>query len=412
MDCEVYSIIDVKNDSLKLPANFNNGESFDMAIPKHDYNLLDNKDELSIRRFMDFIYPNSDGYLAYESHKDNFSALTQKSVGFSKQAIDYKGKQPKEVFYTKTAIIEKVGLRKKIRVMVPFDVDKLLNNSPNKYHKISLQGKRVNFNFKPKRIFIVEGGTKPGVAKGTNVDGLRIFFKNKTTDLAEGTEYETLIKPTYNEEIDTRSLTMPIPRLFKNRTSGTLVEFVATYPPGEDLPNFTLTGYNDSIDSQSVACHSEDIPKMINVRTAHYRTAYPAYEEPDNSVVLSIESPVVTTGAVDKGAANVEPNNSAVLSIKSPVVPSAWLVNEDEEDIYGYSGDEDDNTKKKSAAAGASTVQGGEQPKAIMPAVAKRAKRVRFASPLEQPALEEIDNLGITTHPVTHPVPKRAKRMH
>ena len=71
-DCEVYSIIDIKNNSLQLPVVFNGNESYKLTIPKYDYNLLDNTDEHTIRRFMDFVYhENLDGYLTYDSNEVN-----------------------------------------------------------------------------------------------------------------------------------------------------------------------------------------------------------------------------------------------------------------------------------------------------------------------------------------------------
>jgi hypothetical protein len=65
-NCEVYSIIDTLNDNVKFPLKLNTGTS-DIVIPKHDYNFLDDKDEHSIRKFMDFIYANDNGYLSYRS---------------------------------------------------------------------------------------------------------------------------------------------------------------------------------------------------------------------------------------------------------------------------------------------------------------------------------------------------------
>jgi hypothetical protein len=65
-NCEVYSIIDTLNDNVKFPLKLNTGTS-DMVIPKHDYNFWNNKDEHSIRKFMDFIYTNDNGYLSYKS---------------------------------------------------------------------------------------------------------------------------------------------------------------------------------------------------------------------------------------------------------------------------------------------------------------------------------------------------------
>jgi hypothetical protein len=42
-----------------------------MVIPKHDYNFFDDKDEHSIRKFMDLIYKDDNGYLAYKSNIPN-----------------------------------------------------------------------------------------------------------------------------------------------------------------------------------------------------------------------------------------------------------------------------------------------------------------------------------------------------
>lgn len=65
-NCEVYSIIDTLNDNVKFPLTLNT-ETREMVIPKHDYNFFDDKDEHSIRKFMDFIYKNENGYLSYKS---------------------------------------------------------------------------------------------------------------------------------------------------------------------------------------------------------------------------------------------------------------------------------------------------------------------------------------------------------
>lgn len=65
-NCEVYSIIDTLNDNVKFPLMLNTGTR-EMVIPKHDYNFFDHKDEHSIRKFMDFIYKNDNGYLSYKS---------------------------------------------------------------------------------------------------------------------------------------------------------------------------------------------------------------------------------------------------------------------------------------------------------------------------------------------------------
>jgi hypothetical protein len=377
MDCEVYSIIDLKNDSLKLRAFLNQGESFDLAIPKHDYNLLDNKDELSIRRFMDFIYPNSDGYLTYQSHKDNFSVLTQKSVGFTKNALDYKGKQPKGVNYTKYGVLNRVLMEKKLHVELPFDSDKLLNNSPNEHHGISLKGKRVMFNYEPKRIFIEKGGTV--ISADFNINTIRFYDSNTMVKSKDN----TLVKSKGNlvesgfEEVDSILLNKPKPKGII--TSGTILEVVATYPPEQTLPVFRLLGYNNiSIDSQSRTGYTEDTPlKTYKLRTDHYRTDRTAPEESINSSVIHIESPLVPSALMDVdedediyGYSGDEDDNSAVAGPSAvqaaepwqAIIPSRPIYVDEDEDIYGYSGDEDDN----SAVAGPSAVQAAEQPEAIV----------------------------------------------
>jgi hypothetical protein len=70
-DCEVYSIIDTFNDSSKFITNLGCGGKYPTIIPKHDYHFLDNKDEHSIRKFMDFFYQNDNGSLTYKSNIAN-----------------------------------------------------------------------------------------------------------------------------------------------------------------------------------------------------------------------------------------------------------------------------------------------------------------------------------------------------
>src|SRR6478735_5523625 len=62
-----------------------------------------------------------------------------------------------------------------------------------------------------------------------------------------------------------------------------------------------------------------------------------------------INSPTLPKGSVRVLPAPEEPINSPVLPIKPPMDTSAWLV-PDDEDIYGYSEDED-NTKNNSGGA-------------------------------------------------------------
>jgi hypothetical protein len=137
-DCEVYSIIDIKNNSLQLPVVFNGNESYKLTIPKYDYNLLDNTDEHTIRRFMDFIYhENSDGYLTYDSNEVNNiatgkwdssevnsiargkkdssevnNAAKGKRVHFTKEDIDHKkGKIPGK-YYRKVRFTQDIDFKK------------------------------------------------------------------------------------------------------------------------------------------------------------------------------------------------------------------------------------------------------------------------------------------------------------
>jgi len=186
-DCEVYSIIDIKNNSLQLPVVFNEKESYKLTIPKHDYNLLDNTDEHTIRRFMDFIYhENSDGYLTYDSSEVNSvatgkrdssevnsvatgkkdssevnSVKTKKRVHFAKEAIDYKiGKRPgkygpgtkKRVHFTKEAIDYKIGKEPGRYIYnrsgSPAAEARVTKGKElrDKYHQIYLKGKRVQIN--------------------------------------------------------------------------------------------------------------------------------------------------------------------------------------------------------------------------------------------------------------------------
>jgi hypothetical protein len=417
-DCEVYSIIDLKNDSLKLRALLNEGESFDLAIPKHDYNLLDNKDELSIRRFMDFIYPNSDEYLTYQSHKDNFSVLTQKSVGFSKNALDYKGKQPRGVNYTKYGVLNRVIMEKKLCVELPFDSDKLLNNSPNKYHGISLKGKRVMFNYEPKRIFIEKGG--PVISADFNINTIRFYDGNTMVKSKDNTLVKSkgnLVGTRY-EEFDSILLNKPKPKGII--TSGAILEVVATYPPEHTLPVFKLLGYNNiSIDSQSRTGYTENTPLMTyNLRTNHYRTDTTAPEESINSTVIHIESPLAPSTPMDVdedediyGYSGDEDDNSAVAGASAvqaaepwqAIIPSRPMDVDEDEDIYGYSGDEDDN----SAVAGASAVQAAEQPEAIVATEDSLMELPLEDSPGYMPYSEEAespdDNASDSSHSTVVP---------
>lgn len=71
-NCEIYSIIDIKNESCKFKLNSWGGEEI-VAIPKHDYHFWGHEDEHSIRKFMDFVYKNDNGELCYQSNISNES---------------------------------------------------------------------------------------------------------------------------------------------------------------------------------------------------------------------------------------------------------------------------------------------------------------------------------------------------
>jgi hypothetical protein len=78
-DMEIYSIYDSKNDhcvyDLQLKDRY-----MDVIIPKHDYHFLDNRDEHSIRKLMDYIYQNDDKvHLCYQSDIPN-NKKTLKSI--------------------------------------------------------------------------------------------------------------------------------------------------------------------------------------------------------------------------------------------------------------------------------------------------------------------------------------------
>lgn len=59
MGFEIFSIIDTNNDNSKFPLVMNSNK-FANTIPKHDYHFFDNKDEHSIRKFMDHVYDNKE----------------------------------------------------------------------------------------------------------------------------------------------------------------------------------------------------------------------------------------------------------------------------------------------------------------------------------------------------------------
>lgn len=125
-NCEVYSIIDLSNNSEKFGVVLDSGNHY-LTIPKHDYNLFNYQDEYSIRKFMDFIHENRDGSLTYQSDEKNLDVPGKKSinwarsislqsrlpfknksvnkeVGFGQDAVDYKNKERKGIRYTLEAL--------------------------------------------------------------------------------------------------------------------------------------------------------------------------------------------------------------------------------------------------------------------------------------------------------------------
>jgi len=100
----------------------------------------------------------------------------------------------------------------------------------------------------------------------------------------------------------------------------------------------------------------------------------PVPEEP-------INSPTLPKGSVRVLPAPEEPINSPVLPIKPPMDTSAWLV-PDDEDIYGYSEDED-NTKNNSG--GAVKVSAAQNNSGAAAVEVSAVQKVGYAPPLEQP---------------------------
>nr|QID41915.1 LV-uORF [Fusarium cerealis] len=358
-DYELYSIIDVKNDSVKLPFVFKQGGMSNMTMPTHDYNMLDNRDEVSIRRCMDFIYTNSDGNLTYQSDKDNFSVLAgvdknypyqsdmdnfsvvkKKSVGFTKKAVDYKNKNPKSVKYTLDGFNNRFFRGKSISIELPFESIKLLDIIPHEYHQISLGGKRVNFDY--------EGEQRVK----SSIPNTLVMKKTRKLNL----EF-TLLKQVYTT---------------KGSNSKITLRFTPTWPPDPspngdiEIPNLILQVANLNNDSTD-----------LNPRTleAHYVEYDLPSRRPTPSTNLPNETPLHPSGSNEEeediyGYSGDEDNNaqnnrevaSAVqASEQPPLHPSGS--NEEEEDIYGYSGDEDNNAQNNREVA--SAVQASEQPPTV-----------------------------------------------
>jgi hypothetical protein len=99
----VYSIINTTNNN-SIYHCVTNLEPFDTVLPRQDYNIFDNKDEHSFRKFMDLVYQNNNGNLSYISNESNYEQmgkrpneqdLDKQYVSLSKKAkelADYKRK--------------------------------------------------------------------------------------------------------------------------------------------------------------------------------------------------------------------------------------------------------------------------------------------------------------------------------
>jgi hypothetical protein len=262
MDCEVYSIIDIKNNSLQLPIVFNEKESYKPTIPKYDYNLLDNTDEHTIRRFMDFIYhENSDGYLTYDSNEVNSiatgkwdssevnsvatgkkdssevnsvakgkkdssevnSVATGKRVHFTKEDIDHKkGKKPgkyyRKVRFTKEAIDYKKGKKpgKYLKAISQAAEERVAKAKEirEKDRQLALQkalqGKRVKINDEVQVKLLVEDSII-GVAPDTGEEKIPKSILKKSTD--HYTKRRVRVLPPPKESINTPVLSKRIVRV-------------------------------------------------------------------------------------------------------------------------------------------------------------------------------------------------------
>jgi hypothetical protein len=314
MDCEVYSIIDIKNNSLQLPIVFNEKESYKPTMPKYDYNLLDNTDEHTIRRFMDFIYhENSDGYLTYDSNEVNSiatgkrdpsevnSVATGKRSHFSKEDIDNKkGKKPgkcnRKVRFTKEAIDNKKGKK------------------PGKY------------------IQAISQATEERVGKSKE-----IIEKDRQLALQKALQGKRV---KINDEVQVKLLV-------KDSIIG-----VAPHTGEEKIPKSILKKSTDQYTKRRLRRIMLAPEEPINSPTLPKRRVRRILPAPED-IINSLTQP---KGLVRVLPAPEEPINSPVLPIKPPIDTSAWLV-PDDEDIYGYSGDEDDTKNNSGAAVKVSAAQ-------------------------------------------------------
>src|SRR6185369_7328667 len=70
---EIFSIVDMQNDNsrLNLASCDKRYKDLNVIIPKHDYHFFDDKDEHSIRKFMDHMYGYDEDNLIYKSNIPN-----------------------------------------------------------------------------------------------------------------------------------------------------------------------------------------------------------------------------------------------------------------------------------------------------------------------------------------------------
>lgn len=439
-DCEVYSIIDIKNNSLQLPVVFNENESYKLTIPKYDYNLLDNTDEHTIRRFMDFLYhENSDGYLTYDSNEVNNiatgkwdsgevnsiakgkkdssevnSAAKGKRVHFSKDDIDRKkgkisGKHYRKVGFTKKdidykkgkkpgkfnnemyrAVEERVGKAKEIR-----------EKDPQLALQKGLQEKKVKFNIKIQEKLLVEDSVVSEEPLHKGEKNIPRSILKKSTDNYPKLRVGAIPAP--QEPINSPAPQEPINSPAQHTGEKNIPKSILKKPTDHfpkhilnktmDHPKYILDKSKPILNKSTgrypkslLKKYMDHYPKPnLNKSTDHYPKRKPRMmlptekpippfpkkrkviallpsEEPINTnptkrrrviALLPPEEPINTLtlpkGGVSALPAPQESINSPELAIKPPMDTSAWLV-PDDEDIYGYSGDED-NTKNNSGGA-------------------------------------------------------------
>jgi hypothetical protein len=437
-DCEVYSIIDIKNNSLQLPVVFNENESYKLTIPKYDYNLLDNTDEHTIRRFMDFVYhENLDGYLTYDSNEVNSIATGKwdsneansitrgkkdssevnsvakgKRVHFSKEDIDHKkgkiqGKYYRKVRFTKEAVDYKKGKKPgKYNYEISQGAEERVGKTKEIREKDrqlalqkGLQGKKVKINNEVQVKLLVKDSvvSEEPLHKGKkNIP--KSILKKSTNDYpkrrvrAMPAPQEPINSPPPQEPINSPPPQEPINSPPQHTGEKNMPKSILKKPT-DHFPKYIL---NKSMDHPKyildknkslIKKYTERYPKPnLKKSTDHYPKRKPRMmlptekpipplpkkrkaiallptEEPINTpnppkrlraiALLPPEepsnAPTLPKGGVSAFPAPQEPINSPELAIKPPIDTSAWLV-PDDEDIYGYSGDED-NTKNNNGGA-------------------------------------------------------------